>query len=151
MRIVKFEGLSSNIASFEYLESDKMLAICTNKGHINLYRSEDPTQTLDYINFYLHEDYNCVDKPHGNLDKTEEDAESTTKIYSYKTHMVFVKFMLSQKNHYCYILESLQYIYVRDYDRKEVKFSDADEIYHHNRQFPKDNLQRSLQQQDSNW
>lgn len=125
------------------------MSIGTNKGHINLYRSEDPTQGLDYINFYLKEDYNCVEKPHGNLDKTDEDAESTAKLYSLKTHLVSVKFMLSQKNHYCYIMETLMYIYVRDYEKREVKYTNPDEVHHHDRQFPKVHLPRSIQQQNS--
>lgn len=146
IRIVKFEGLNANISSFEYLESDKILAICTNKGHINLYRCEDSSQGIGAANFYLKEDFNCVEKPHGNLDKTEDDAESTAKLYSYKTHKVSVKFMLSQRSQYCYILESLQYIYVRDYERAEVGFGDPAEVHHHDGQFPAVDLPRSVQQ-----
>jgi hypothetical protein len=98
-----------------------------------LYRSDDPTQSIDYANFYLKEDFNCVEKPHGNLDANDEEAESSAKIYSYKNQSVQLKFMLSQKHLYCYILESLQYINVRDYDRQEVQCSNPDEVYNHDR------------------
>lgn len=58
--------------------------------------------------------------PHGNLDTNQEEIEANNRLYGFKIHMVNLKFMLTQKGHYCYILESLQYIYVRDYDRREV-------------------------------
>lgn len=117
---MKFEKLTSNISCLEYLDSEKTLAVGTNKGHIILYKSDDPTQGIDYANFYLKEDFDCLAKPHGNLDQNDEEAEMSAKIYSYKSHTVQVKFMISQKHLYCYIMEGLQYINVRDYDKQEV-------------------------------
>ena len=119
-RIVKFNSIAAYITCLEYQETGKLLAIGTNKGHIHLFRCDDGTQGLDKFNFYLVEDFNCVEKPHGNLDENEDDESATLKIYGFKSHIVSMKFVLSQKSQYCYILESLMYIYVRDFEKKEV-------------------------------
>lgn len=119
-RIVQFEGLAASVSCLEFSAATKTLAIGTSKGHIHLYRCEDSTQSLDKFNFYLLEDFNCVEKPHGNIDSNEEDESATLRLYGYKSHIVSLKFVLSQKSQYCYILESLMYIYVRDYEKKEV-------------------------------
>jgi hypothetical protein len=123
-RIVKFEGLFANISNLDYNEKERLLAIATNKGHVNLYRCEDSTQSLDLFNFQLLEDYDCVAKVHGDLDSNQEEANATSKLYNFKSHLVQIKFMLSQRSYYCYTLESLQYVYIRDYERKEVPSCD---------------------------
>lgn len=80
----------------------------------------DSSATLNNFNFKLMEIFNCVENPHGDLDQSEEDREANEKIYGYKSHITSVRFCRGIKNSYVYTLESLQYVYVRNYISRHV-------------------------------
>lgn len=104
----------------DFNEADNTLAIATNKGQILTYRVMDSSVTLNNFNFKLMEEFNCVENPHGDLDQSEEDKLANNKIYGYKSHITSVKFCRGIKNAYVYTLESLQYVYVRNYITRHV-------------------------------
>lgn len=122
MNQVKFPELYANISDFDYHISDDLLMIATNKGQLLLYKSLDVSAPLEQFNFRLFEKFNAVENPHGDLDQSEEERQATEAIYSLKSHIVKGRFTRSMKSCYFYIVESLQYIYVRNFVTKEVRY-----------------------------
>lgn len=121
MNQVIFPSLYANISDFDYQDGDNILAIGTTKGEIITYRVADPSALLDDFNFMLIEKYNCTDNPHGDLDQTQEEREATQMIYNHlKSHIVKVRFSRVMRGNYFYVLESLQYIYIRNYSLRQV-------------------------------
>ena len=81
---------------------------------------------LDEFNFELIEEFDCISDPHGmeNTDIHEEQQRQAADLYKNKSHIVSVRFAnhADLKNVYFYTVESLQYIYIRNYTKKQVSF-----------------------------
>jgi hypothetical protein len=121
---VKFWNLNANISDIHFLSADFKLAIGTNKGQILLYKSNNPNVLLDELNFELLEEFDCIADPHNMKrgDIKEEEDRQAANLYKDKSHIVSVRFSNPdyQKNVYYYTVESLQYIYLRNYIKQEV-------------------------------
>ena len=121
---MKFWNLNANISDIHFLSADFKLAIGTNKGQILLYKSNNPNVLLDELNFELLEEFDCIADPHNMKrgDIKEEEDRQAANLYKDKSHIVSVRFANPdyQKNVYYYTVESLQYIYLRNYIKQEV-------------------------------
>jgi hypothetical protein len=82
----------------------------------------DANVSLNNFNFKLMESFNCIENPHGELDQSKEDKDANKKIYGFKSHITKVRFCRGIKNSFVYTLESLQYVYIRNYMTRHVSF-----------------------------
>lgn len=105
----------------DFNQMDNCIAFGLNKGRILLYRAHDPTITINKFRLELLESFNCMENPHGeNLDSSPDLKAVSSKLYSFKPNVVSLRFSKNNVGIYTYVVESLQYVYVRDYRNKQT-------------------------------
>ena len=100
---------------------DNCFAFGLNKGRILLYRAHDPNIILNKFRLEFMEDFNCMENPHGdNLDSSPDLRAVNNKLYSFKPNVISLRFSKNNVGIYTYVVESLQYAYVRNYRNRQV-------------------------------
>jgi hypothetical protein len=112
--------IKSPITDSDFNPVDKSVGFGLNKGHILLFKAYEPDLYENHFGLEFLEDFNCLENPHGaGLDSSSDLKAVSTKLYSFKPNVVSLRFSKNNLGVYVYAIESLQYLYVRNYKKRQ--------------------------------